>query len=78
MRGPSEAPVIWTAFPSWSRTMEGDMEDMGILPGAMKLEAEAGMPYILAVFGVEKASISLLKIIPVRLPTTYDPNLSMN
>ena len=54
------------------------MEDMGILPGAMKLEAEAGMPYVLTVFGVEKSSIWLLNMMPVLLPTTRDPNLQMN
>ena len=51
------------------------MEDMVIFPGTMKLEGEAGTPKTLTDPGVEKSSISLLKMIPVLWPRTLEPKL---
>ena len=56
-------------------TSVGHMDDMGILPGTMKLLGEAGTPKAFEVPGVEKSSISLLNMIPVRAPTTLEPKL---
>ena len=39
------------------RTTEGDVEDMGLLPGSMKLEGDVGKPNALVVPGVAKLSI---------------------
>ena len=75
MRVPPAAPVASRTCPSPSSTRVGHMDDIGILPGTMKLLGEAGTPYTLMVPGVEKSSISLLKIMPVLLPTTFDPKL---
>ena len=44
-------------------------------PLPIKFAGEAGKPKAFLVPGVEKSSISLLKIIPVLLPTTFEPNL---
>ena len=53
----------------------GQVDDIGLLPGTMKLVVEAGSPNEFTVPGVEKSSISLLKMMPVLLPKTFDPKL---
>ena len=75
MRVPPAAPVARRTFPASSRTRVGQVDDIGLLPGAMKLLGEAGTPYEFTVPGVEKSSISLLKMMPVLLPTIFDPKL---
>lgn len=72
---PPDAPLMKRTPPCWSRTMVGDMDDIGIFPGNIKLEGEAGTPKLLTVPGVEKSSISSLKIMPVREPRTKEPSL---
>ena len=75
MRVPPGAPVARRTFPASSRIRVGQVDDIGLLPGAMKLVGEAGTPYEFTVPGVEKSSISLLKMMPVLLPKTFDPKL---
>ncbi len=72
---PPDAPFIKNGSPLLLTNIAGVMDDMGILPGTMKLDGEAGTPKALVVLGVEKSSISSLKIIPVLLPLTLDPKL---
>lgn len=72
---PPEAPTTNLTCPSESATILGHMEDSGLFPGLMKFEAEAGTPKEFTVLGVEKSSISLLNIIPVLFPTTFEPKL---
>lgn len=60
-----------------SVSIEGTIEDMGILPGWIKLDGEAGTPNALLVPGVEKSSISLLNKMPVFVPRTLEPKLKM-
>ena len=75
MRVPPAAPVARRTLPASSRTRVGQVDDIGILPGTMKLVGEAGTPNTFTVPGVEKSSISLLKMMPVLLPKTFDPKL---
>ena len=75
MRVPPAAPVARRTLPASSRTRVGQVDDIGILPGAMKLLGEAGTPKKFNSPGVEKSSISLLKMMPVLLPKTFDPKL---
>ena len=42
MKVPPAAPVKSRTLPMLSSTREGHMDDIGILPGAMKLVGEAG------------------------------------
>ena len=58
-----------------SSTNVGHVDDIGLLPGTMKLVGEAGTPKKFFAPGVEKSSITLLKIIPVLFPTTLDPKI---
>ena len=44
MRVPPAAPVASWTFPSPSSTRVGHMDDIGILPGTMKLLGDAGTP----------------------------------
>ena len=53
----------------------GLMEEVGRLPGSMKLASDGGSPHSSVSSGVEKSDISLLKMIPVRIPRFLDPNL---
>ena len=73
---PPAPPMIKAGEPSGAKKIEGLIEDCGLFPGAMKLEGDAGIPKELTVPGVEKSSISLLKMMPVLLPFTFDPKLS--
>ena len=72
---PPDAPAMAAILLFLFITMVGLMEDMGLLPGTMKLVGEAAYWYALSVPVVEKSSISLLKIIPVRFPRTLLPKL---
>lgn len=72
---PPEAPTTNSTCPSESATILGHIEDRGLFPGLMKFAAEAGTPKEFTVLGVEKSSISLLNIIPVLFPTTFEPKL---
>ena len=60
---------------SMSTNIAGAIEDIGILPGVIKFDGDAGTPELLLVPGVEKSCISLLKIIPVLLPRVLLPKL---
>ncbi len=73
---PPEAPMTnrRLSFLAWVM-MSGAIDDRGRLPGWMKLAGDAGKPKKLVVPGVEKSSISLLKRIPVRLPTIPEAKL---
>ena len=75
MRVPPAAPVARRTLPASSRTRVGQVDDIGILPGTMKLLGEAGTPKKFTVPGIEKSSISLLKMMPVLLPMTFEPKL---
>ena len=67
IRGPPEAPTTNLTFFCPSTMIEGLMDEVGLLFGLMKFSWEAGMPYKLVVFGVEKSSISLLNTMRVDL-----------
>lgn len=74
---PPDAPAINTTSPLVLFVrMIGLMDDIGRLPGAMKLLGEGSTPYALIRPGVEKSSISLLYIIPVIVERTFDPKLT--
>ena len=53
----------------------GLMEEVGLLPGSMKLASDGGSPHSSVSSGVEKSDISLLKMMPVRVPRFFEPNL---
>ena len=74
---PPAAPTTILTSPSDDTIMLGHIEDKGRFHGAIKLAGDAGTPKKFVVFGVEKSSISLLKIIPVLEPTTLDPKLNI-
>lgn len=76
MRIPPAPPMtILTSFLS-SKTMIGDIDETGLLPGEMKFAGAGKSPSENAA-GIEKSFISLLKIIPVLSDVTYDPKLKM-
>ena len=78
IREPPEAPTTRRTAPSGPTATTGDMEDMGRLPGLMKLLTDGGRPKELDSPGLEKSSISLLKTMPVRFPITFEPRLQVN
>ena len=55
----------------------GLMEEVGLFPGSMKLASDGGSPHSSVSSGVEKSDISLLKMMPVRVPRLLDPNLKI-
>ena len=63
--GPPEAPIINLTWLFLSTMIEGDIDEVGLLFGLMKLFSDAGISQIFVVLGVEKSSISLLNIILV-------------
>ena len=73
--GPPDPPMTILTSPSEEMITLGLIEDSGRFHGDMKFADDAGTPKMLVVFGVEKSSISLLKMMPVREPTTFEPNL---
>ena len=56
----------------------GLMEEVGRLPGSMKFASDGGSPHSSVSSGVEKSDISLLKMMPVRIPRFLEPNLKKN
>ena len=73
-----DPPTPWMLSSTSSvllNTNVGDMEDAGALPGSIKFGGDGGRSYIEGESGLEKSPISLLKIIPVRDPTIFEPNL---
>ena len=72
---PPEAPLIMTISPCSLNTMVGVMDESGLFPGTIKFAGDGGTPNEFSMPGVEKSSISLLKIIPVLLPRHLDPKL---
>ena len=77
IRVPPDAPASSVTSPSSLSNTLGLIDDIGRFPGSMKLLGEAGTPKELTAPGVEKSSISLLKIIPVRFPIRFDPKLEI-
>ncbi len=55
--------------------MMGDILDMGRLPGSIRFELDGFKLKLFNIFGEEKSSIWLLKIIPVVLPQYLAPKL---
>ena len=51
------------------------MEDMGLLPGAMKLFGEGGTSYALVILGEAKSSIWLFMMIPVEGDMNLQPQM---
>jgi hypothetical protein len=72
---PPDAPAINTTSPLEFVIMIGLIEDIGRLPGSMKLLGEGRTPNSLMRPGVEKSSISLLYVIPVTVERTLEPKL---
>ena len=72
---PPAAPITLATEPSGLMNIAGDMDDSGLLPGTMKLAGDGRSPKKLVMFGEEKSSISSLKIIPVLIPLSFEPNL---
>ena len=58
--------------------MVGVIEDMGRLKGSVKLFSEGSTPKAFFEPGVEKSSISLLYIIPVRVERYFEPKLKVD
>ena len=75
IREPPDAPTTNLMVPSLLIAITGAMEDMGRFPGRMKLLGDGGRPKKFVALGCEKSSISLLNMIPVRLPRTLEPKL---
>ena len=75
---PPEAPTTKRGTHSLSRNMVGVIEDMGRLKGSIKLLSEGSTPKAFFVPGVEKSSISLLYIIPVRVERYFEPKLKVD
>jgi hypothetical protein len=57
---PPQPPITSLTSSFSSKTMIGDMDDIGRLPGAMKFAALGLMDQILDLSPIEKSSISLL------------------
>lgn len=72
---PPEAPATIRTSPSLSTKIAGADEDIGRFPGAMKFADDGSTPNAFFTPGVEKSSISLLKMIPVRFPRYLQPKL---
>ena len=74
---PPDAPVTMTICPSSLNTMVGVMDESGLFPGTIKFAGDGGTPKEFSMPGVEKSSISLLKMIPVLLPRHFEPKLKL-
>lgn len=72
---PPALPITSFASPLLSTTIVGHIEESGCLPGAMKLEGDAGTPNEFTTPGVEKSSIESFRTIPVVLDLIFDPKL---
>lgn len=72
---PPAAPMAKTTSPFSSVIIEGHIEDIGFLPGAMKFTGDGGSPKLFVIFGDEKSSISSFNIIPVLSEAKPAPNL---
>ena len=84
---PPDAPETIITFPvSVFITIAGQVDDIGLLPGRIKLCGEGGTPKELVTLGELKSSISLLNIMPVfgdiftqpKLETEKYENLALN
>ena len=73
---PPEAPITRRRLPLWASVIiTGAMEEKGRAPGWMCWLGEGGKPNEFTAPAMEKSSISLLKMMPVREPTIPEPNL---
>lgn len=72
---PPAAPITSMTFLFSSTTTVGHIEDKGLLPGSIKFAGDAVILYKFVIFGKEKSSISLLRIIPVLLDANFAPKL---
>ncbi len=75
---PPEAPTARRGTPFPSTNMVGVIEDMGRFPGSIKLLGDGATPKKFFFPGVEKSSISLLKIMPVRVERYFEPKLQVS
>lgn len=63
---PPAPPITATSSSDLDTTIEGIIEDLGLLPGAMSLFLPGARLKEFGLFGIEKSSIRLLNMIPVR------------
>ena len=57
------------------KNITGDMADIALFPGSIKLVSDGGRSNEFGSPGIEKSSISLLNMMPVLLPSTLEPKL---
>lgn len=72
---PPAAPATIRTSPLLSTKIAGADEDIGRLPGKIKFAEDGSTPNAFFTPGVEKSSISLLNMIPVRVPRYLQPKL---
>lgn len=74
---PPPPPINNLTLLDSSNIIDGQVDDRGILPGAMKLAGDGFTTYLFTIPGNEKSSIWLFKSIPVLFDITKLPNLEL-